>query len=89
LQTFYKEIGKKQQPKDWEKIFTNPTSKRGLFSNIYKKLKKLSSTESNNPTIKWDTELNKEYSTEEYQNMKFSGKLMKLEDIILSDVTQS
>jgi hypothetical protein len=25
---------------DWEKIFTNPTSDRGLLSNIYKKLKK-------------------------------------------------
>jgi hypothetical protein len=25
----------KQQPKDWGKIFTNPTSNRGLISNIY------------------------------------------------------
>jgi hypothetical protein len=27
----------KWQPKDWEKIFTNPTSNRGLISNICKK----------------------------------------------------
>jgi hypothetical protein len=27
----------KWQPTDWEKIFTNPTSNRGLISNIYKK----------------------------------------------------
>jgi hypothetical protein len=33
----------KQQPTDWEKIFTNPTSYRGLISNIYKELKKLDS----------------------------------------------
>jgi hypothetical protein len=26
----------KQQPTDWEKIFTNPTFNRGLISNIYK-----------------------------------------------------
>ena len=26
----------KRQPKDWEKIFTNPTSNRGLICNIYK-----------------------------------------------------
>ena len=32
---------RKQQPIDWEKIFTNPTSDRGLKSNIYKELKKL------------------------------------------------
>ena len=31
----------KQQPTNWEKIFTNPTSVRGLISNIYKELKKL------------------------------------------------
>jgi hypothetical protein len=31
----------KGQPTDWEKIFTNPKSDRGLISNIYKELKKL------------------------------------------------
>jgi hypothetical protein len=40
----------KQQPTDWEKIFTNPTSGRGLIYNIYKELKKLDARESNNPT---------------------------------------
>ena len=31
----------KWQPTDWEKIFTNPTSNRGLISNIYKEHEKL------------------------------------------------
>lgn len=39
----------KWQPTDWERIFTNSTSDRGLISNIYKELKKLDSRESNNP----------------------------------------
>jgi hypothetical protein len=39
----------KTAPTDWEKIFTNPISERGLLSNIYKELKKLDSRESNNP----------------------------------------
>ena len=39
----------KWQPTNWEKIFTNPTSDRGLISNIYKEFKKLDSRESNNP----------------------------------------
>jgi hypothetical protein len=39
----------KQQPTDWKKIFTNPTSDRGLITNIYKELKKLDSREPNNP----------------------------------------
>jgi hypothetical protein len=34
---------RKQQPTVWEKIFTNPTSDRGLISNIYKEFKKLDS----------------------------------------------
>jgi hypothetical protein len=57
----------KSQPTDWEKIFTNPTSDRGLISNIYKELKKLDSRETNNPIKNWGTELNKEFSTEEYR----------------------
>ena len=39
----------KWQSTNWEKIFTNPTSDRGLISNIYKELKKLDPRESNNP----------------------------------------
>jgi len=40
LQHFYKAkdtvIRTKWEPTDWENIFTNPTSDRGLISNIYK-----------------------------------------------------
>jgi hypothetical protein len=43
LQSFYKAKDTvnrtKQQPTDWGKIFTNPTSDRGPISNIYKELK--------------------------------------------------
>jgi hypothetical protein len=41
----------KEQSTDGEKAFTNPTSDRGLISNIYKELKKLDSREPNS-TIK-------------------------------------
>ena len=39
----------KRPPTDWERIFTNPKSNRGLIFNIYKELKKLDSRNSNNP----------------------------------------
>jgi hypothetical protein len=38
----------KQQPTDWEKIFTNSKSNRGIISNISKELKKLDSRKPNN-----------------------------------------
>jgi hypothetical protein len=39
----------KRLPTDWERIFTNPKSDRGLISNIYNEIKKLDSRNSNNP----------------------------------------
>jgi hypothetical protein len=59
-----------------EKDFTNPKSDRGLISNIYKELKKLDSRNSNNPIKKWGRELNKEFSTEEYQRAENHLKKM-------------
>jgi hypothetical protein len=42
-------IGQNSNPQIGKKIFTNPTSDRGLIFNIYKELKKLDSRKSNNP----------------------------------------
>jgi hypothetical protein len=43
-------VNKTKRPlTDWEMIFTNPKSDRGLISNIYKELKKVDSRNSNNP----------------------------------------
>jgi hypothetical protein len=56
LQSFCKEkdtINRtKRYPTDSQKFFTNPTSDRGLISNIYKEFKKLDSRKPNNPVIK-------------------------------------
>ena len=57
----------KRPPTDWERIFTYPKSDRGLISNIYKELKKVDLRKTNNPLKKWGSELNKEFSPEEYR----------------------
>jgi hypothetical protein len=60
----------KRPPTDWERIFTYPKSDRGLIFNIYKELKKVDSRKSNNPIKKWGSELNKEFSPEEYRMLE-------------------
>ena len=57
----------KTPPTDWERIFTYPKSDRGLISNICKELKKVESRKPNNPIKKWASELNQEFSPEEYR----------------------
>jgi hypothetical protein len=42
-----------------QRIFTNPTSDRGLISKFYKELKKLDTNNTNNPIKKWGTEINR------------------------------
>ena len=60
----------KRLPSDWEKIFTNPSSDKGLISKIYKELKKLDTKTLINPIKKWGTELNREFTTDELRMAK-------------------
>ena len=59
------------------KIFTNPSSDKGLISKIYKVFKKLDSKILNNPIKKWGTELNRDFSTEEFQMILKDQKILK------------
>ncbi|KAL6091912.1 hypothetical protein STEG23_030279 [Scotinomys teguina] len=52
----------KHHPTEWEKIFTNPTSDRGLISRISKELKKKDIKTPESPIEKWAIELNRIYS---------------------------
>jgi hypothetical protein len=67
LQSFCKAkdtVNKTKRPStNWEKIFTNPKTNRGLISNMYKELKKL---DSRKPYLKMRYR-DKDFSTEEYQ----------------------